>query len=98
MQHLIMVYNAFNHLAVFILHHTKVVGYYGFTLDVSVSVHPSVCISFLDDNLSKRQWIFTKLGMCIYIVEIWFRIANGQFSSNFDGVFCPRHVHIFVSE
>ena len=26
--------------------------------------------SFPDDNLSKRQWIFTKLGMCIDIVEI----------------------------
>ena len=37
------------------------------------------------DNLSKCQWIFTKLGMCIDIVEIWFWIANGQISSNFDG-------------
>ena len=26
--------------------------------------------SFPDDNLSKYQWIFTKLGMCIDIVEI----------------------------
>ena len=45
---------------------------------------PFVPISFLDDNLSKHQWIFTKLGMCIGIVEIWFGIANGQISSNFD--------------
>ena len=52
--------------------------------------------SFPDDNLSKHQWIFTKLGMCIYIVEIWFGIANGQISSIFDGVICPRHAHIFV--
>ena len=52
--------------------------------------------SFPDDNLSKHQWIFTKLGMCIDIVEIWFGIANGQISSNFDGVICPRHAHIFV--
>ena len=52
--------------------------------------------SFLDDNLCKHQWIFTKLGMCIDIVEIWFGIANGQISSNFDGVICPRQVHIFV--
>ena len=52
--------------------------------------------SFPDDNLSKYQWIFTKLGMCIDIVEIWFGIANGQISSNFDGVICPRHAHIFV--
>ena len=26
---------------------------------------------------------FTKLGMCIDIVKIWFGIANGQISSNF---------------
>ena len=35
--------------------------------------------SFPDDNLSKHQWIFTKLGMCIDIVEIWFGIAKVQF-------------------
>ena len=40
---------------------------------------------FLDHNLSKHQWIFTKLGMCIVIMEIWFRISNEQISSNFDG-------------
>ena len=57
--------------------------------------HP--IFSFPDDNLSKHQWIFTKLGMCIDIVEIWFGIANGQISSIFDGVICPRHAHIFVS-
>ena len=60
-------------------------------------VHPSVHFSFPDDNLSKHQWVFTKLGMCIDIVEIWFGIANGQISSIFDGVICPRHSHIFVS-
>ena len=49
------------------------------------------------DNLSKHQWIFTKLGICIDIVEIWFWIANGQISSIFDGVICPRQAHIFVS-
>ena len=53
--------------------------------------------SFPDDNLTKHQWIFTKLGMCIDIVEIWFGIVNGQISSNFDGVICPRHAHIVVS-
>ena len=52
-------------------------------------VCPSVCclsirfFLFPDDNLSKRQWIFTKLGMCIDIVEIWFGIANGQFHQIF---------------
>ena len=45
---------------------------------VSVSVHVSVSPSiihlsvflFLDNNLSKYQWIFTKLGVCIDIMEI----------------------------
>ena len=32
----------------------------------------------------------------VWYVEIWFGIANGQISSNFDGVICPRHAHIFV--
>ena len=62
-----------------------------------LSARDTPIFSFPDDNLTKHQWIFTKLGMCIDIVEIWFRIANGQISSNFDGVICPRHVHIFVS-
>ena len=29
--------------------------------------------------LSKNQWIFTKLRLCIDILKIWFGIANGQF-------------------
>ena len=41
-----------------------------------LSVCPSV-ILFLDDNISKYQWVFTKLGICIDIMEIWFGIANG---------------------
>ena len=50
-----------------------------------LSVHLSVIrlsvFSFPEDNLSKCQWIFTKLCMCIDIVEIWFGIAiNGQIS------------------
>ena len=77
-------------------------GYYGFTLDVHVSVCPSyvrlsVRFSFPDGNLSKHQWIFTKLGMCIDIVDFWFGIANGQISSNFYGVICPRYTYMFVS-
>ena len=43
----------------------------------------SVHILLPDDNLSKYQWLFTKLYICIDIVEIWFEIANGQISSNF---------------
>ena len=44
---------------------------------------PMTCFlfSFLDDNSSKYQWIFTKPGLCIDIVEICFWIANGQISS-----------------
>ena len=76
----------------FIPHHTIVVGYYGFTLVLHVSVclspHPSVVhlsvVTFPDDNLSKCQWIFTKLAMCIDILEIWFVIADVQISSIFD--------------
>ena len=74
-----------------------VLGYYGFTLDVRVSVRPLVIhlfvsFSFPDDTLSKLQWIFTKLGMCIDIVEIWFGIADGQILSNFYGVIFPRQM------
>ena len=60
-------------------------------------VCPAIRILFSDDNLSKHQWIFTKFGLCIDIVEIWFGIADGQISSDFDGVICPRHTHIFIS-
>ena len=62
-------------------------GYHGFMLDVRVSVRPPVSrpsvrpsvFSFPDVNLNKYQWIFTKLGMCIDIVEIWFGMLMGQF-------------------
>ena len=49
-------------------------------------VHPTVCLLFPDGDLSERQLTFSKLGMCIDIVEIWFVIAYGQFSSMFDRV------------
>ena len=85
-------------------HHTIVAGYYGFTLNVCVPVHPSyvhpfvlpsILILFPDDDLSKHQWIFTKLGMCIDIVEIWFGIANGQILMDY--VICPRQAHVVSS-
>ena len=41
--------------------------YYGFRLDVGVSVCP-----FVDENLSKYGWIFTRLGVFIDIVHIYF--------------------------
>ena len=62
-----------------------------------LSAQDTPIFSFPDDYFSKHQWIFTKLGMCIDIVEVWFGIANDQISSIFDGVICPRHAHIFVS-
>ena len=80
-----------------------VAGYYGFRLDVRVSVPqlyicPSIHFSFPDDNLSKHQWVFFKLGMCIDIMEIWFWIANGQISSIFLRSYLPKtYVNIFVS-
>ena len=49
--------------------------------------------SFLDDNFIKYQWIVTKLGVCIDIVETWF----GQISSIFGRVICPWHIRIFFS-
>ena len=55
-----------------------------------MSIHLSFRFSFPDDNLSKHQWIFTKLGMCIDIVEIWFGIANGQISSIFLRSYLPE--------
>ena len=61
-----------------------------------VSHWTSVCLSirlYFPDNLSKHQWIFTKFGKCIDIVEVWFGIANGQISSNSE--LSARHTPIF---
>ena len=35
--------------------------------------------SFPDDILRKYQWIFTKLSLCIDIVQIWFGMLMGKF-------------------
>ena len=59
-----------------------------------LSTHDTSVFSFPDDNLSKYQWIFTKLGVCFDIVETWFGIADGKISSIF---ICLRHIHIFIS-
>ena len=60
-------------------------------LSVRLSVsRTSICFSFLDNNLSKCQWIFIKLGMCIDIVKIWFGIANGQILSIFLWSYLPK--------
>ena len=83
--------------------HTILVGYYGFKLDIPVSAFPFVIhlsilhIRFTDDNLWKRQWILTKLGMCIDTVEIWFIIANGHITSIYNRVIWSSHIGIFIS-
>ena len=58
--------------------------------------HMSV-FAFLDDNFSKCQWIFPKLGICINIMEICFGIANGQILPIFDRVICPQYIPILLS-
>ena len=50
---------------------------------------------FPNENLSKCQWIFTKLSMCIDIMEIWFGITNGQTATILKSVICLWHIHIF---
>ena len=42
-------------------------------------MHCTFVFSFPDDNFSKYQRIFTKLGICVNIVEVWLMIANGQY-------------------
>ena len=37
-----------------------------------LSAHCASVFLFPDDNLSKIEWILTKFGMCVDIVEIWF--------------------------
>ena len=45
-----------------------------------LSAHHKSIFLFPDDKLSKCQWIFSNLGMCIDIADIWFGIANGKIS------------------
>ena len=52
--------------------------------------HTSIFL-FLDNNFSKYQWIFTKLGKCTDIVEICFGIANEQTMSTFNRVICQHN-------
>ena len=68
----------------FIPSHTRVAGFYDTKLVIRLSVCLSVCrtsiLLFQDDNLDTFPWVFTKLGMCIDIVDFWFRVAIGQIS------------------
>ena len=79
----------------FIPRHPTVASHYGIKLVFCVSIcpsgiHPSE-FPFQDDNLSKSQWTFTKFGVCIDILEIWFGIANGKISLNFDSYLPATH-------
>ena len=56
-----------------------------------LSAQDTHIFSFPDDNLSKYQWILTKLGTCIDIKEVWFGIASGQISSIFDRIICQQY-------
>ena len=58
-------------------------------LVICVSVCPSVFLSPFDK--SNCQWSFTKLGLFIDIMEIWFEIANVANFINFDRVIGTRH-------
>ena len=56
-----------------------------------LSAHDTSIFLFPDDNFSKYEGIFTKLDMCIDIVDIWFGIATGQILPICDRVLCPWH-------
>ena len=65
-------------------------GYYGFTLDVRVSVRPPVCqssirFSFSDDNLSKYQYL-----VCALI--LW-RSGLGLLMDKFRQIFTKLSAH-----
>ena len=63
-----------------------------------LSTRDTSVFSFLDNNFTKYQWIFTKLDMCFDIVEICFGIANGLISYIFDRIICPQYICILLSE
>ena len=47
--------------------------------DTEVYICPLSVFAFPDKNYSKYQWIFTKLGMCIDIVEICMELLMVKF-------------------
>ena len=74
-----------------------------FSQFLTVFCPPHIRISFLDDNLRKSQWIFSKLGLCIDIIEVWFWTAYEETLLIFDRVICPPHdsggvlsLHVFI--
>ena len=57
--------------------------YYSFVLIIFMSVRSMVVYPLFPDMISKYQWIFTKHGMCIDIVEFWLGLLMGKFSQFF---------------
>ena len=62
-----------------------------------LSTHDMSVFSFLDGDFSKCLWIFTKLGVCIGIVQTWVGIADRQISSIFDRVLPKAHPHFLMT-
>ena len=50
---------------------------------------PSVFL-FQEDTLSKFQWIFTKLGVCIHIVETGSGLLIGKFCQVLTVIYLPH--------
>ena len=61
-----------------------------------LSARDTPIYSFPDDNLSKHQWIFTKLGMALILWISGLGLLMGKFHQILM-VICPRYAHIFVS-
>ena len=80
--------NLVDFLPIFILCHMIVAGNYSIKLVVHLCVGLSLFL-FPGNNLSKCQWIFTKICVWIDVKEVWFGIANGQIFVKFDRVICP---------
>ena len=61
-----------------------------------LSARDMCLFSFLKDNFSNYQWIFTKLGALI----LWrsaLGLLMGKFSSIFDVVICLQYIRILLS-
>ena len=66
-------------------------------LSAELSARDMSLFSFLDDNFSKYQWIFTKLGMSIALI-LWrcaLKLLMGK-ASIFDKVIYPQYICILL--
>ena len=64
-------------------------------MSVHLSGHPFI-FSFLDDNLSKYQWVFTKLCMCIDM-ESGLGLLMGKFHEVLTEFSACRTIHVVLS-